>query len=92
MAEQELTILSTPTHLEGITRLCFSADGNVIFTGGQDCLVRIHQVANPNSEPGFHDQHEEAVTSLTCSVRNGLAASAWADLVQGYDARHGMYR
>jgi chromosome transmission fidelity protein 4 len=39
-----------------------------IFTGGSDCLVRIHKVNEPDSEPGFHDNHEDAVTSLTCEV------------------------
>jgi hypothetical protein len=39
-----------------------------IFTGGSDCLVRIHKANEPDSEPGFHDNHEDAVTSLTCEV------------------------
>ena len=39
-----------------------------IFTGGSDCLVRIHKAYEPDSEPGFHDNHEDAVTSLTCEV------------------------
>jgi chromosome transmission fidelity protein 4 len=39
-----------------------------IFTGGSDCLVRIHKANEPDSEPGFHDNHEDAVTSLTCAV------------------------
>ena len=39
-----------------------------MFTGGSDCLVRIHKANEPDSEPGFHDNHEDAVTSLTCEV------------------------
>jgi hypothetical protein len=31
-------------------------------------LVRIHKANEPDSEPGFHDNHEDAVTSLTCEV------------------------
>jgi chromosome transmission fidelity protein 4 len=42
-----------------------------IFTGGSDCLVRIHKANEPDSEPGFHDNHEDAVTSLTCEVSRG---------------------
>ncbi|OWZ76111.1 chromosome transmission fidelity protein 4 [Cryptococcus neoformans Tu401-1] len=60
-------ILSVPCHLSGVTRLCFSLDGTTIFTGGSDCLVRIHEADNPESEPGFHDEHTEAVTCLACS-------------------------
>jgi len=44
-------------------------DSRTIFTGGSDCLVRIHKANEPDSEPGFHDNHEDAVTSLTCEVR-----------------------
>jgi hypothetical protein len=39
-----------------------------IFTGGSDCLVRIHKAGDPDSEPGFHDNHTDEITSLTCSV------------------------
>ena len=39
-----------------------------IFTGGSDCLVRIHRADDPDSEPGFHDDHTDAITSLSCSV------------------------
>ncbi|KAE8539030.1 hypothetical protein D1P53_005400 [Cryptococcus gattii VGV] len=60
-------IISVPCHLSGVTRLCFSPDGRTIFTGGSDCLVRIHEADNPESEPGFHDEHTEAVTCLACS-------------------------
>ena len=44
-----------------------------IFTGGSDCLVRIHKANEPDSEPGFHDNHEDAVTSLTCEVSRGIS-------------------
>jgi chromosome transmission fidelity protein 4 len=39
-----------------------------IFTGGSDCLVRIHKANDPDAEPGFHDNHEDAVTSISCTV------------------------
>lgn len=52
-----------------------------IFTGGSDCLVRIHEADNPESEPGFHDEHTEAVTCLACSVSCGLLANAALDLM-----------
>ena len=39
-----------------------------VFTGGTDCLVRIHNAVEPDSEPGFHDNHTDAITSLACSV------------------------
>lgn len=47
-----------------------------IFTGGTDCLVRIHNVADPDSEPGFHDNHTDAITSLTASNDHLITASA----------------
>jgi len=47
-----------------------------IFTGGSDCLVRIHKANEPDSEPGFHDNHEDAVTSLTCEVSERKARGA----------------
>jgi len=52
-----------------VKRLTF----RTIFTGGSDCLVRIHKANEPDSEPGFHDNHEDAVTSLTCEVSQRLA-------------------
>ena len=51
-----------------------------IFTGGSDCLVRIHKANEPDSEPGFHDNHEDAVTSLTCEVSQ--VSEAKSDRVQ----------
>lgn len=39
-----------------------------IFTGGTDSLVRIHKADDPASEPGFFDEHTDAITSLSCSV------------------------
>lgn len=42
---------------------------STIFTGGTDCLVRIHKAGAPDAEPGFYDEHQKAVTSLACSVR-----------------------
>lgn len=42
-------------------------NSRTIYTGGVDCLVRIHDAVNPDSEPGFHDDHTESVTSLTAS-------------------------
>ncbi|WVQ83266.1 hypothetical protein IAT38_005405 [Cryptococcus sp. DSM 104549] len=63
-------ISSLAAHLDGITRVCFSPDGATIFTGGTDCLVRIHKADNPDSEPGFMDDHQEAITSLSCSKTN----------------------
>ncbi|WWD07638.1 hypothetical protein V865_005739 [Kwoniella europaea PYCC6329] len=68
-------ITSIPCHLSGVTRVCFSPDGATIFTGGSDCLVRIHKADQPDSEPGFHDNHTDAVTSLTCSRNNLITAS-----------------
>ncbi|BEJ14934.1 hypothetical protein CspHIS471_0407010 [Cutaneotrichosporon sp. HIS471] len=59
---------SAPTHLEGITRVCFSPDGKTIYTAGADCLVRIHDAAAPDAEPGFHDEHAEPVSSITAST------------------------
>ncbi|EIW71228.1 hypothetical protein TREMEDRAFT_28047 [Tremella mesenterica DSM 1558] len=68
MAEASSSNVSSyPCHLEGITRVCFSPDGSTIFTGGADCLVRIHRADDPDAEPGFHDDHTDAVTSLSCS-------------------------
>ncbi|WWC59498.1 uncharacterized protein I303_102054 [Kwoniella dejecticola CBS 10117] len=76
MAEADSSaITSIPCHLSGVTRVCFSPDGSTIFTGGSDCLVRIHKADNPDSEPGFHDNHTDAVTSLTCSKTNLITAS-----------------
>ncbi|WWC86877.1 uncharacterized protein L201_001756 [Kwoniella dendrophila CBS 6074] len=69
------SITSIPCHLSGVTRVCFSPDGATIFTGGSDCLVRIHKADQPDSEPGFHDNHTDAVTSLTCSKSNLITAS-----------------
>ncbi|WRT64744.1 uncharacterized protein IL334_001678 [Kwoniella shivajii] len=69
------SITSLPCHLKGVTKVCFSPDGSTIFTGGSDCLVRIHKADNPDSEPGFHDNHTDAVTSLTCSRTNLITAS-----------------
>nr|XP_019008454.1 chromosome transmission fidelity protein 4 [Kwoniella pini CBS 10737]OCF47235.1 chromosome transmission fidelity protein 4 [Kwoniella pini CBS 10737] len=69
------SITSIPCHLSGVTRVCFSPDGSTIFTGGSDCLVRIHKADQPDSEPGFHDNHTDAVTSLTCSKTNLITAS-----------------
>nr|XP_031860604.1 uncharacterized protein CI109_003935 [Kwoniella shandongensis]KAA5527676.1 hypothetical protein CI109_003935 [Kwoniella shandongensis] len=68
-------ITSVPCHLKGVTRVCFSPDGATIFTGGSDCLVRIHKADDPDSEPGFHDNHSDAVTSLTCSNTHLISAS-----------------
>ncbi|KAK8847432.1 hypothetical protein IAR55_005290 [Kwoniella newhampshirensis] len=68
-------ISSVPCHLSGVTRVCFSPDGAAIFTGGSDCLVRIHKSSDPDSEPGFHDNHSDAVTSLTCSNTHLISAS-----------------
>ncbi|ORY30355.1 hypothetical protein BCR39DRAFT_529347 [Naematelia encephala] len=68
-------VTSVPCHLSGITRLCFAPDGATIFTGGSDCLVRIHKADDPESEPGFHDDHTDAVTSLTCSATDLITAS-----------------
>lgn len=30
--------------------------------------MRIHEVDRPDAEPGFHDNHDEPITSLSCSV------------------------
>ncbi|WVR04655.1 hypothetical protein IAU60_001666 [Kwoniella sp. DSM 27419] len=68
-------ITSVPCHLSGVTRVCSSPDGATIFTGGSDCLVRIHKADNPDAEPGFHDNHTDAVTSLTCSDIDLITAS-----------------
>lgn len=43
-------------------------DGRTIFTGGSDCLLRIHDTNKPDDEPGFHDEHTDGITSLSCSV------------------------
>ncbi|TYJ56899.1 hypothetical protein B9479_002344 [Cryptococcus floricola] len=68
MAEPSPDAIKTNnSHLGGITRLCFSRDGATIFTAGSDCLVRIHKADNPESEPGFHDDHHEDVTCLASS-------------------------
>ncbi|KAK4685805.1 chromosome transmission fidelity protein 4, partial [Tremellales sp. Uapishka_1] len=69
------SITSVPCHLEGLTKLCFSPDGSTIFTGGTDCLVRIHKADEPDSEPGFHDNHTDAVTTLTCSSSHLITGS-----------------
>ncbi|OCF45863.1 chromosome transmission fidelity protein 4 [Kwoniella heveanensis CBS 569] len=68
-------ITSVPCHLSGVTRVAFAPDGATIFTGGSDCLVRIHKVDSPDSEPGFHDNHTDAITSLSCSKTNLITAS-----------------
>ncbi|KLT43277.1 WD40 repeat-like protein [Cutaneotrichosporon oleaginosum] len=70
---------SAPTHLEGLTRVCFSPDGKTIYTAGADCLVRLHDAADPDAEPGFHDEHKEAVTSITASAE--LLVTACLDAV-----------
>ncbi|WVQ75997.1 hypothetical protein IAR50_005633 [Cryptococcus sp. DSM 104548] len=68
MAEPSPDAIKTnSSHLSGITRLCFSRDGATVFTAGTDCLVRIHKADNPESEPGFHDDHQEDVTCLASS-------------------------
>nr|ODN89447.1 chromosome transmission fidelity protein 4 [Cryptococcus depauperatus CBS 7841] len=68
-------ITSLASHLAGITRLCFSPDGATIFTGGSDCLVRIHQADSPDSEPGFYDEHDEPVTAMACSANDFISGS-----------------
>lgn len=37
--------------------------------------MRIHSVEDPGSEPGFHDNHTEAVVSLTASRHHLISAS-----------------
>jgi chromosome transmission fidelity protein 4 len=48
---------------------------STIFTGGNDCLVRIHNAEEPDSEPGFHDDHGESVTSLAATSEYLVTAS-----------------
>ncbi|ORX33917.1 hypothetical protein BD324DRAFT_584077 [Kockovaella imperatae] len=69
------SVTSVSGHLSGITRLCFTPDGKTVFTGGTDCLVRIHKADDPASEPSFHDNHTEPITSLACSRSHLVTAS-----------------
>ncbi|KAL1411681.1 DNA polymerase alpha accessory factor Mcl1 [Vanrija albida] len=68
-------ISSLNCHLGGLTRVAFSPDGQTIFTGGTDSLVRIHRVSEPDSEPDFLDNHHDAVTSLAASKTHLITAS-----------------
>lgn len=38
--------------------------------------MRIHNVEDPDAEPGFHDNHTDAITSLSSSRTHLVTASA----------------
>lgn len=54
-----------------------------IYSAGADCLVRIHKADDPDAEPGFHDNHQETVTSITAS-KDFLVTACMDSIVRAF--------
>jgi hypothetical protein len=39
-----------------------------LFTGGSDCMLRYHNVNEPDTEPGFFDEHRDPITCLATTA------------------------
>lgn len=61
-------VLSNWVHTDGVVSLAYSPDGQFLYSGGADSLIRRFDPANPNEDPEVISQNEEAVTALDASV------------------------
>ncbi|EEB05600.1 DNA polymerase alpha accessory factor Mcl1 [Schizosaccharomyces japonicus yFS275] len=53
-------------HTDGLTRLCYSQDGSLLFTVGSNQVVRKFQV-NSEEEPESIDNHQDPITGIAVS-------------------------
>ncbi|KAJ6586903.1 hypothetical protein DFH09DRAFT_910436 [Mycena vulgaris] len=79
-------------HGPGFACLAFAPDGSHAFTGGDDCLVRIWNVAAEGSgqEPLTATEAEKAITSISISDDCWVSASMDAD-VRRYTKNTGQF-
>ncbi|EAU91158.2 hypothetical protein CC1G_03326 [Coprinopsis cinerea okayama7 len=75
-------IINSGAHARGTTRLAFSKDGSRVYTGGEDCLVRIWDVdGGAEKEPSTAADSEEAVTWIA------TAEDCWLSSCKDSDVR-----
>ncbi|ETX28842.1 AAA family ATPase [Roseivivax isoporae] len=61
------------------TALALSDDGRLLAAGGDDCTVRLHDVAAPDDAPRLMDRHVGNITALDISADGSMVAAASAD-------------
>ncbi|TFK20918.1 hypothetical protein FA15DRAFT_624697 [Coprinopsis marcescibilis] len=74
-------VISTTSHGPGATRLTFSKDGSHLYTGGEDCIVRIWDLERgPDHEPTTASDSEDAITWIATTEDCWVSTSRGAEV------------